>query len=136
MQESHHLPNRCGLSCGGVKELRAEAARRFARAGIHSRYVDTAVVKCVIAWNTRVIVNPLNYCLAVGRRLQGESTSESIARWREFQRQIGNTCPHDSSIERCGQCAEDRQHALNLFPSLRRYLPASFATEHAKDEQG
>jgi hypothetical protein len=136
MRESHHLrPNPCRLACISVKELRAEAARRFTRAGIHPRYVDTVVVRCVIAMNTRLMVNPLNYCLAVGRRLQDESTAESIARWREFQRQISNTCPHGSSVERCGQCAEDRQRALHLFPSLRRYLPASFATEQAKDEK-
>lgn len=133
MRESlHPRPNRCRLACISVNELRVEAARCFARAGINSRYVDTALVRCLIAASTRLVVNPLNYCLAVGRRLQDESTAESIARWREFQRQIGNTCPHGSSAERCGQCAEDRQRALDLFPSLRRYLPASLATEQTK----
>jgi hypothetical protein len=64
----------------------------------------------------------------VGRRLQDESNDERENRRREFEALIGNTCPHGSSVERCGQCARDRQRALDLFPSLRRYLPASLTS--------
>ncbi len=111
-----------------LRELRACAVTRFAGAGIGLHYVDTAVLTFVIADNNGSIINPLGYCLAVGRRLQDESNDGRENRRREFEALIGNTCPHGSSVERCGQCARDRQRALDLFPSLRRYLPASLTS--------
>jgi hypothetical protein len=111
-----------------IARLRAEAQRRFARAGIHRRYVDTSVVMCFIAANTRPLVSPLSYCLAVGRRLQDESTAGAVGQWREFQRRVANTCPHGSNVEACSDCERDRARALELFPTLRRYLPESRRT--------
>ena len=111
-----------------LRELRACAVTRFAGAGIGLQYVDTAVLIFAIADNNGSIINPLGYCLAVGRRLQDESNDEKENRRREFETLVGNTCPHGSSVERCGQCARDRQRALELFPSLRRFLPASLTS--------
>jgi hypothetical protein len=128
-------PACCRLAGIDVRKLRADAAACFARSGIHHSYVDTAVVRCLIAVNTRPVVNPLNYCLAIGRRFQDESAAEAVARWREFQRQIGNTCPHRSSIERCTACAQDRARALELFPTIRRHLPESLAAQQSEDER-
>lgn len=115
-----------------LRELRARAADRFADAGIRLQFVDTAVLTFVIAKNTGSIANPLGYCLAVGRRLHTDSNAETEKRRREFEILVRNTCPHGSSIERCGQCARDRQRALDLFPSLRRYLPASLTSTQSK----
>jgi hypothetical protein len=114
-----------------ITRLRTDARRCFARAGIHRRYVDTAVVVCLIAANTRLLVSPLNYCLAIGRRLQDESTAEAVERWREFQRRVANTCSHGSSVEACPDCANDRARAIELFPNLLRYLPASTGEQRA-----
>jgi len=125
----------CRLADIDVRKLRAEAAACFARSGIHQRYVDTAVVRCLIAVNTRPVVNPLNYCLAVGRRFQDESVVEAVARWREFQRHIRSSCPHGSSVERCLACAQDRARALELFPTIRRHLPESPAAQQSEDER-
>jgi hypothetical protein len=109
-----------------LRELRACAATRFACAGIGLHFVDTAVLTFVIAdASNRSVINPLGYCLAVGRRLQEESIDEKENRRRKFEAQIENTCPHGSSVEHCGQCERDIERALDLFPSLGRHLPAS-----------
>jgi hypothetical protein len=42
---------------------------------------------------------------------------------------VANTCPHDSTVEDCSDCVEDRARALELFPSLRRYLSPSLIKE-------
>jgi hypothetical protein len=119
----------CGLNSRAnsvdIARLRADARRCFARAGIHHRYVDTAVVMCLTAAKTRPLVSPLNYCLAVGRRLQDESTAEAVERWREFQRRVANTCPHGSNVEACPDCAKDRARALGAFPQPPPLSPVS-----------
>jgi hypothetical protein len=112
-----------------VRKLRADAASSFARAGIQPRFVDTAVVKCLIVMNTRPATNPLSCCLAIGRRLQDESIAGAVARWREFQRRFASTCPHGKKVEACPDCAQDRARAVEMFPALRSHLPASQRTE-------
>ena len=112
-----------------IKGLRAGAARRFAEAGIHSCYVDTAVVVFLIAHSSKKVANPLGYCLAVGRRLQDDSVTERDKRRRRLEELVANTCPHDSTVEDCSDCVEDRARALELFPSLRRYLSPSLIKE-------
>jgi hypothetical protein len=109
-----------------IRELRARAARRFTEAGIESRYVDTAVVVLLIADRAGIVANPLGYCLAVGRRLQDDSVTGRDKRRRQLEEMVANTCAHGSTVESCSCCAEDRARALELFPSLRRYLPHSF----------
>jgi len=116
-----------------IKQLRARAACRFVDAGIDSRYVDTAVVVFLIADGARTVTNPIGYCLAVGRRLQDDSVSERDRRRRQLEEMVANTCPHDSTVENCSYCVGDRTRALELFPSLRRYLPPSFTTIQAKE---
>ena len=112
-----------------IRGLRASAARRFADAGIHSRYVDTALVVFLRANSSKRIANPLGYCLAVGRRLQDDSVTERDKKRRQLEEMVANTCPHDSTVEDCSDCVEDRARALELFPSLRRYLSPSLIKE-------
>jgi hypothetical protein len=128
-------PACCRLAGIDVRKLRADAAACFARSGIHHSHVDTAVVRCLIAVTTRPVVNPLNYCLAIGRRFQDESVAEAVARWREFRRHFDNACPHRSSVERCPACAQDRARALELFPTIRRHLSESPAAQQNEDER-
>lgn len=118
-----------------LRELRASAIARFAGAGISLNYLDTALLAFVIADNHGAIINPLGYCLAVGRRLQDESNEEKENQRRMFETLVGNTCPHGSRVERCGQCARDRQRALDLFPSLRRYLLDSLTSTSTPSEE-
>lgn len=114
----------CRLSVGiDVRRLRGEAARRFERAGIDLVYIDTSVVRCLIAVGCRAVANPVGYCIAVGRRLQDESATEADRRRREFEERIRGTCSHGSNLRICAECSKDRQRALDLFPALRRYLP-------------
>lgn len=115
--------------CLDIRELRACAARRFADAGIHSRYIDTAVVVFLIADSTKKVANPLGYCLAVGHRLQDDSVTERERKRHQLEEMVANTCPHDSTVEGCSYCVGDRARALELFPSLRRYVPPSFIQE-------
>ena len=128
-------PAGCRLDGIDVGKLRKDVAACFTRSGIHRRYIDTVVVRCLLVVSTRVVENPLNYCLAIGRRLQDESAAEKTARWAEFQRRIANTCPHESNVEQCPACAEDRAHALELFPEIRRHLSTSFAKQPIEDER-
>ena len=116
-----------------IRELRARAARRFADASIESRYVDTAVVAFLIADSAKTVANPLGYCLAVGRRLQDDSVTERDKRRRQLEEMVANTCSHESTVEGCAFCMGDRERALVLFPSLRRYLPSSFITIQEKE---
>lgn len=116
-----------------IRALRERAARRFADAGIDSCYVDTAVIVFLIADRAKTIANPLGYCLAVGRRLQNDSVAERDKKRRQLEEMVADTCPHDSTVERCSYCVGDRARALELFPSLRRYLPPSFITIQAKE---
>ena len=46
-----------------------------------------------------------------------------------------SACPHGSTMESCGSCEADRGRALELFPSLRRYLPRSLAKHQSEDER-
>ena len=128
------MPVCCHLADIDVGRLRKDTAACFARSGIHRRYIDTAVVTCLVNVRTELIENPLNYCIAIGRRLHDESTAAKAARWAEFQRGIANTCPHESNVEQCTACAEDRAHGLELFPELRRHLPTLFAKQAIEDE--
>ena len=109
-----------------VRALRNQAKDRFARVGIATRYLDQAVIEYLVAATTKSIENPLAYCLAVGRRLQNE-TDRDAGRLQRAQRWwIENACRHGGfDLEACPNCAHDRQRALELFPSLRRFLSAS-----------
>ncbi len=115
----------CRANYFEIRELRTRAAWRFADVGIDLQYVDTAVITFLIAESSRLIIHPLGYCLAVGRRLQEEAVSNADKRRREIHALICNTCPHGSAIEGCSDCEQDRANALDLFPSLRCYLPDS-----------
>ncbi len=108
-----------------VGELRAAARRCFERVAIQLRYLDTAVIRCLIADGRQVVENPLGYCLAVGRRLQEESAAAADERQRAFESKVSAICSHGSAFDHCSECAQDREFALELFPSLRRYVPAS-----------
>jgi hypothetical protein len=118
----------CGLLTRqiDVRGMHAQAKDRFERVGIAVCHLDRAVLEFLIAATTRSIENPLGYCLAVGRRLQDEAERragrvQSAQRWW-----IENACPHGAvDVEICPRCAEDRQRALELFPSLRRFLSNS-----------
>jgi hypothetical protein len=109
-----------------VRALHSQAKDRFARVGIAACHLDRAVLECLIAGTNRPIENPVRYCLAVGRRLQDEAGRraggvQSAQRWW-----IENACRHGGlDVEVCPRCAEDRQRALELFPSLRRFLSSS-----------
>ena len=123
----------CWSDCIDVRLLRREAATCFARVGISSRFVDTAVVRCLISVRSRTLVNPLGYCLAIGRRLQEESVFEANRRRSELEIRIRNTCPHGLTVEGCGECEKDREHALELFPSLRCYLPVALIPARSEE---
>jgi hypothetical protein len=118
----------CGLLTRqiDVRGMHTQAKDRFERVGIAVCHLDRAVIECLIAATSRSIENPLGYCLAVGRRLQDEAQRragrvQSAQRWW-----IENACPHGAvDVEVCPRCAEDRQRALELFPSLRRFLSNS-----------
>jgi hypothetical protein len=131
---SDRLTDCCRAACIDVRELRAHAKRCFQRAGIKPCYLDTAVVRCLIADRAKVVENPLGYCLAVGRLLQEESAAAADRRRREFESKVAGTCPHGSGIDRCSECSRDREFALELFPSLRRYLPASVLSARPEEE--
>ena len=109
-----------------VRVLHTQAKDRFTRVGIATRHLDRAVLECLIAATNRSIENPLGYCLAVGRRLQNE-TDRDAGRLQRAQRWwIENACRHGGfDLEACPNCVHDRQRALELFPSLRRFLSAS-----------
>jgi len=123
---------RCVTSDSGiwldVRALHTQAKDRFTRVGIAARHLDRAVLVCIIAATNRSIENPLGYCLAVGRRLQNEADRHAGRLQRARRWQIENACRHEAfDVEACPSCAEDRQRALELFPSLRRFLSASAA---------
>ncbi len=107
----------------------------FERADINLDYLDTAVVRCLIAAGSGPVANPVGYCIAVGRRLQDESAAEADRRRREFEERIRDTCSHGSDPEICAECSKDRRRALDLFPALRRYLPMS-RTQSSTGEGG
>jgi hypothetical protein len=109
-----------------VRGLHTQAKDRFTRVGIATRHLDRAVLECLIATTNRSVENPLGYCLAVGRRLQDEA-DRGAARVQRAQRWwIENACPHGTlDVEGCPSCAEDRRRALELFPSLSRFLSDS-----------
>lgn len=116
----------CRPSTGiDVRRLRGDAAMSFERADIDLVYLDTSVIRCLIAMSCRAVANPVGYCIAVGRRLQDESSAEANRRRREFEDRFSTTCSHGSNVEICKECSTDRQHALDLFPALGRYLPVS-----------
>jgi hypothetical protein len=124
----------CTSSAGiDVRRLRGDATVSFERAGIDFSYLDTAVVRCLIAISCRAITNPVGYCVAVGRRLQDESVAAADRRRREFEERFRNTCPHGSNLEVCPQCSTDRQRALDIFPALRRHVPTSTVTSPTKE---
>jgi hypothetical protein len=132
----NRLTNCCRAACIAVRELRADARRCFQRAGIEPRYIDTAVVRCLIADRTKVVANPLGYCLAVGRLLQEEAAATADRRRREFERDLANTCSHGFVVERCSECAREREFALELFPSLRQHIPPSLLSPRPEGEPG
>jgi hypothetical protein len=106
-----------------VRALHTQAKDRFTRVGIATRHLDRAVLECLIAATNKSIENPLGYCLAVGRRLQDEADRDAGRVQRAQRWWIENACRHDAlDVEACPSCAEDRQRALELFPSLRRFL--------------
>jgi hypothetical protein len=119
----------CGACYGSagidVRRLRADAAASFERACIDLGYLDTSVVRCLIAVGCNVVANPVGYCIAVGRRLQDESVAEADRRRQVFEERFRDTCPHGSKFETCAECSNDRQRALDLFPALSRYFPTS-----------
>ena len=123
-------------SCIDVRQLRTDVARRFAQAGIGRRYVDTAVVECLQAVNSGRRVSPLRYCLAIGRRLQEESAARASTRQTGFESRFSNTCSHGVIGEHCQECEMDRERAIELFPSLRRYLPASLVPRRSEGARG
>jgi len=90
--------NGCRATPVDITRLQTDAQRSFVRAGIHRRYVDTAVVMCLIAANARPLVSPLNYCLAIGRRLQDESTAEALSGGKSSRGRVANPCPQGSSL--------------------------------------
>lgn len=107
-----------------ITHLRTDARRCFARAGIHHRYVDTAVVTCLIAANTRQLVSPFNYCVAIGRRLQDESTTRSSV--GVSFRVASPTRALTDRMSKLARTARRIEHELSsIFPNLSRYLPAS-----------
>lgn len=108
-----------------VRRLRGDAAVSFERAGIDLAYLDTSVVRCLVAVSRSALANPVSYCIAVGRRLQDESAAEADRRRRELEERIRDTCAHGSNLEVCAECSTDRQRALDLFPALRRHIPTS-----------
>jgi hypothetical protein len=105
-----------------VRALHAQARERFSQVGIDIGHLDRSVLECLIAAGNRSIENPIGYCLAVGRRLQDET--ERRGRMRRGQRLwIENACRHGVlEVGECPRCAEDRRRALELFPSLRKFL--------------
>lgn len=116
----------CRPSVGiDVRRLRGDAAVSFKRAGINLAYLDTSVVRCLIAVGCSAVASPVSYCIAVGRRLQDESAAEADRRRRDFEARFRDTCPHGSNLEVCAECSTDRQRALDLFPALRRHVPTS-----------
>jgi len=128
----------CGFSTRqiDVRGLHAQAKDRFERVGIAACHLDRAVLECLVAATSRSIENPLGYCLAVGRRLLDEAERragrvQSAQRWW-----IENACRHGAvDVEVCPRCAEDRQRALELFPSLRRFL-SNWTESASKREVG
>lgn len=109
-----------------VRALHNQAKDRFARVGIATRHLDRAVIECLVAATNKSIENPLGYCLAVGRRLQNEADRHAGRLQRAQRWWIENACRHGAlDVEACPNCAHDRQRALELFPSLRRFLSAS-----------
>lgn len=119
-----------------IRALIAQAKCRFARAGIAARHLDRAVLECIIAAANRSIENPIGYCLAVGRRLQDE-TERRADRTRRVQRLwIENACRHGAlDVAVCPRCAEDRQRALELFPSLSKFLGDAANTSDIEERQ-
>ena len=108
-----------------VRALHTQAKDKFTRVGIATRHLDRAVLECFFAATNNSIENPLGYCLAVGRRLQDEADRDGRVQ-RAQRLWIENACPHGTlDVEACPSCAEDRQRALELFPSLRRFLSDS-----------
>lgn len=130
----NRVTNCCRAACIDVGELRADARRCFERVAIQLCYLDTAVITCLIADRRQVVDNPLGYCLAVGRRLQEESAAAADERQRAFERKVSATCSHGSAVDHCSECARDREFALELFPSLRRYVPTSLLPPRLQDE--
>jgi hypothetical protein len=106
--------------------MHTQAKDRFERVGIAACHLDRAVLECLIAATNRPIENPVGYCLAVGRRLQDEAQRLAGGVQSEQRWWIENACRHGAlDVEVCPSCAEDRQRALELFPSLRRFLSNS-----------
>jgi hypothetical protein len=109
-----------------IRELHTQAKNRFARVGIATCHLDRAVLECLIAATNSPIENPVAYCLAVGRRLQDEAERLAGGVQSEQRWWIENACRHGVlDVEVCQSCAEDRKRALELFPSLRRFLSKS-----------
>ena len=106
-----------------VRALHTQVKDRFARVGIDNCHLDRAVLECLFAATSRSIENPLGYCIAVGRRLQDEACGSDVRAKRIDRFWIENACRHGTiDIEACRSCIDDRQRAIQLFPSLRRFL--------------